>query len=384
MRICLVYDCLYPFTVGGAERWYGALAAELVKAGHEVTYLTRRQWVVDEVVSIPGVEIVPVSAGGELYNTTGGRRLLPPLLFAAGVGWHLLCRRERYRLVHTCSFPYFPLLTARLALLFSRTSLEADWFEVWTRRYWCDYAGPVLGRIGYAVQRLCVRLTPKAFTFSALSTERLRREGFAGSLVQLSGLYGGPFEAAPTLQPSRPPFVLYAGRHTVEKRVDVVPDAVAAARKHVPELRAVILGDGPLRPAVMARIAELGLEGVAVAPGFVPAEEVAEAMRQATCLVVPSSREGYGLVVVEAAACGTPVVMVAGEDNAAVELVRPGVNGFIVPDTSPESIASGIVAVHGGGEALRTRCFEWFRERAPELSAAASAREVLQNLSYVP
>ena len=43
MRICIVYDCLFPYTVGGGERWYRALAGELVAAGHEVTYLTRRQ-----------------------------------------------------------------------------------------------------------------------------------------------------------------------------------------------------------------------------------------------------------------------------------------------------------------------------------------------------
>ena len=44
LRICLVYDCLYPHTVGGAERWYRNLAERLAAEGHEVTYLTLRQW----------------------------------------------------------------------------------------------------------------------------------------------------------------------------------------------------------------------------------------------------------------------------------------------------------------------------------------------------
>ena len=44
MRICLVYDCLYPYTVGGAERWYRNLAERLAQEGHEVAYLTLRQW----------------------------------------------------------------------------------------------------------------------------------------------------------------------------------------------------------------------------------------------------------------------------------------------------------------------------------------------------
>ena len=48
MRICVVYDCLYPYTVGGGERWYRNLAQRLASAGHEVTYLTLRQWPRDE------------------------------------------------------------------------------------------------------------------------------------------------------------------------------------------------------------------------------------------------------------------------------------------------------------------------------------------------
>lgn len=381
VRICLVYDCLYPCTVGGAERWYNQLAAELANAGHKVTYLTRRQWTAGLEPSVPGVDVIAVSGGGPLYNTAGSRRPWPPVWFAAGVGWHMFRRRADYDVVHTCSFPYFPVLALRLALVRSSTRVEVDWFELWTREYWLAYAGPLLGRLGHRVQHLCVHLTPKAFTFSSLTTERLRSEGFIGDSVRLSGLYAGPLESVPSLEPSDPPVVMYAGRHTVEKQVGVVPAAIVAAREHLPSLRGIILGDGPLRADVVASIAELGLQGVVDAPGFISGEQVHAAMRAATCLVVPSMREGYGLVVVEAAACGTPVVVVAGEDNAAVELVENGVNGFVVPDRTPESIAAGIIAVHEGGSKLRTSCAAWFRDRASELSLGGSVRAIAAELS---
>ena len=64
MRVCLVYDCLFPWTKGGAERWYRVLADELVRAGHAVTYLTRQQWGPDDAPDIPGVRVVVVSPGG--------------------------------------------------------------------------------------------------------------------------------------------------------------------------------------------------------------------------------------------------------------------------------------------------------------------------------
>lgn len=380
MRICIVYDCLYPWTVGGAERWYRQLATELATAGHDVTYLTRRQWGEGEGPSIDGVRVVAVSPGGPLYDPAGRRLPVPPLRFGAGVGLHLARHRSAYDVVHTCSFPYFSLPAVRLALAGTGTRVQVDWFELWSRRYWLGYAGPVLGRVGRAVQRLCVRLTPKAFAFSDLTAGRLRAEGFTGDLVRLSGLYGGPLEPSPSIERPDPPLVVYAGRHTFEKQVDAVPPALAAARRHLPGLRGIILGDGPLRASVLSSIAELGLGEAVEAPGFVPSEEVAATMKAATCLVVPSMREGYGLVVVEAASWATPVVVVAGEDNAAVELVEEGVNGFVVPDRSPESIARGILAVHEGGPELRSRCASWFRRRAAELTSSASVRRIVEEV----
>ncbi len=113
MRVCLIYDCLFPHTVGGAERWYRSLAERLVADGHEVTYVTRRQWPRGERADIdPRVRVVAVTPRMELYTQDGRRRILPPLVFGAGVLWHLLRKGGRYEAVHTCSFPYFSLLAA--------------------------------------------------------------------------------------------------------------------------------------------------------------------------------------------------------------------------------------------------------------------------------
>ena len=72
MRICLVYDCLFSWTVGGAERWYRNLAERLAADGHDVTYLTLRQWDRDVDASYGGVRVVAVGPRMALY--AGGRR----------------------------------------------------------------------------------------------------------------------------------------------------------------------------------------------------------------------------------------------------------------------------------------------------------------------
>ena len=114
MRICLVYDCLFPHTVGGAERWYRNLAERLAADGHEVTYLTLRQWDRGVDPGVNGVDVRVVGPRMRLYSGSGRRRMLPPLVFGAGVLWHLLRHGRRYDVVHTCSFPYFSLLAAAI------------------------------------------------------------------------------------------------------------------------------------------------------------------------------------------------------------------------------------------------------------------------------
>ena len=136
MRICLVYDCLFPYTVGGAERWYRNLAQRLAADGHDVTYLTLRQWPRGERGEVPGVKVVTAGPRLALYRGAGQRRILPPLVFGAGVLWHLLRRGRGYDVVHTASFPYFNLLAAGAVRPLHRFRLVVDWHELWSRSYW--------------------------------------------------------------------------------------------------------------------------------------------------------------------------------------------------------------------------------------------------------
>lgn len=420
MRVCLIYDCLFPYTVGGAERWYRNLAERLVADGHDVTYLTLRQW---PRTTRPDIDqrIRVVVAGPHMPLYTGPRRrILPPLVFGAGTLWHLLRHGRDYDVVHTCAFPYFSLLAAALARPLGRYALVVDWFEVWSRQYWRSYLGGVGGRVGELVQWTCAQVPQRAFCFSSLHATRLREQGLRGPVTVLRGLYAGskkarcpprargpsPFEHGPThpLAPSAPgagppvtgppatpppartggapPFVLFAGRLIPEKRVTVGVAAVARAARQIESLRAVFYGDGPERDALHAAIAEHDAGTFISAPGFAEGEQVDADMSRALCVLLPSEREGYGMVVVEASAHATPAVVVAAPDNAAVELIEDGVNGVIASSADPEAIADAIVRVHEAGTAMRESTADWFARNAELLSLEGSLRVVLD--SYAP
>ena len=202
---------------------------------------------------------------------------------------------------------------------------------------------------------------------------RLTAEGVHGGVTLLEG----QFEGEPAAEPlPAEPVVVFAGRHVPEKNPVAVVHAIAQARKTIPDLRGAIYGDGPERPKVLAAIAEHGLEGVVEAPGFVDEDVIEDALARALCLVLPSQREGYGLVVVEALSKGTPVVLVRGEDNAATELIEEDVNGFVVAGASPDALAAAIARVSGAGPELRLSALAAFKRDAGRLTLEGSLERV--------
>lgn len=370
MRVCIIYDCLFPWTVGGAERWYRNLAEKLAAEGNRVTYLTRNQWPGKEPPEIAGVQVVAVSGPDELYGTDGNRLIGPTLRFGAGVLRHLVRNGRDYDIVHTASFPYFSVLAAAAARPLGRYRLLVDWHEVWSREYWRSYLGKVRGAVGFAVQRTCVKVPHQPFCFSRLHRGRLLEEGVRADPILLEGEYLGNRFATGAI--SSDGSVVFAGRLIPEKNAIAAVRAMAILRDRGLLTSASLFGDGPDLAAVREEIDRLGLGESVSAPGFVEQRVLEEAINRAACLLHPSSREGYGLVVVEASSHGVPVVVAAGPDNAAVELVEAGINGEIARSSSPEDLADAVERVLAGDSQLRSSTCDWFEKNVDRLSLDSS------------
>jgi glycosyltransferase involved in cell wall biosynthesis len=374
VRICLVYDRFYPIRIGGAERWMRDLSVRLAEQGHRVTYLTERRWPTGAEPRPAGVEVVGLAShGGD--DARGRRPLGPPFHFGLEVLRHLWKHGGRYDVVHTASFPFFPLLAAAALRRRSGYRLVVDWHEVWTKPYWRSYAGAVVGTAGWLVQRTCIRIPHRAFCDSCLTARRLYAEGFRGPVSLLSGMYSGPVIA--TRADLVEPVVVYAGRFTAHKRVPSLVRAFALVQERHPDMRLALYGDGPDRKRVEQLVVELGLEDRVHVYGTRTEEDVAHAVSRAACLATASEREGYGLVVAEAAARGTPSVIVAGPENAALELVMEGVNGAVSPTSRATEIAAAILRVMDAGAALRESTERWFSKNASRLLIDNSVEQVI-------
>lgn len=156
------------------------------------------------------------------------------------------------------------------------------------------------------------------------------------------GIEPGRFASLRPL-PEGGPRLVAIGRLAEEKGFLVLLDALARARRERPDLRLTLVGDGPMRPAIEAARARLGLEDAVVLAGWRDEAGVREALAEASALVVPSFAEGLPVVIMEAMAAGRPVIatFVAGIP----ELVRPGTTGWLVPAGDADALASSLVAL---------------------------------------
>ncbi len=374
LRVCLVYDHLYPQTVGGAERWMRDLGLHLARTGNDVTHVTMRHWSSEHPPDSANVRVIGVVDAGRVYSDER-RTLLPPIRFGLAVARHFWRHGTDYDVVHIASFPYFPLLAASALRRRKGYRLVVNWIEVWTKAYWRRYAGRAIGTIGWGVQRACIRIPHDAYCISRMHADRLVAEGYRGTPVVLPGLYAGPVEPNPVADVD-PNLVVYAGRHVREKRVDLLVQAFLLARERLPALRLELYGDGPESGRIARLAAAGGADGSVRLAGKRSESEVDAALARSACLATASEREGYGLVVVEAAAHGTPSVIVAGPENAAVELVDDGVNGVIARDETAVSLAAAIVSAVEAGDSLRRSTARWFEENASRLRIEASLEVV--------
>lgn len=173
----------------------------------------------------------------------------------------------------------------------------------------------------------------------------------------------------PAPVPGEPLRVLAAGRLIPSKRLDVLIDAAARARAHGADVELVIAGDGPERAALESLAAQRGVPAEFL--GFVDHAELAPVYGAANAFAFPSENETFGMVVLEAAAAGLPL-LACDRAGATHDLVHDGATGFRFAAGDAEALAGRLVEL-AGDPALRERlgreAYVSTLERTPEASA---------------
>ncbi|HXI83741.1 MAG TPA: glycosyltransferase family 4 protein [Verrucomicrobiae bacterium] len=170
----------------------------------------------------------------------------------------------------------------------------------------------------------------------------------------------------PRVQKTPNPTLIYIGRLKRYKRVDLIISATAKLQAQFPDIHLFIVGTGDYEKELRNQVASLGVEKSVEFCGFVSEARKKELMQMAWIGAQTSTIEGWGLGVIEAAACGTPTV--ASNSPGLRESVRDGETGILVP--------------HGDVEALRNKVSGLFADTALRETMGTAARAWARQFSW--
>lgn len=236
---------------------------------------------------------------------------------------------------------FVTLLPAFLIGLLQRKPKVA-WYPDVLLGSWQRYFGPVLGSIGSLTEHLLVHLSwDRIITISQPVAEKLKKRGVAPAKISVVACGIEPDQLEKRFQKFSQPTLCVVSRLLSYKRVGDVIAALAILREEMPDLRLVIVGEGPEERKLRQQVGRLGLSGRVIFKNKVSQKELIRLIGRSNLLINPSLIEGFGIVLVEAAAAGTPFV--AADIPALQDLTGQLQSGIVVERRNPKRIAEAIV-----------------------------------------
>ncbi|WP_436930056.1 glycosyltransferase family 4 protein [Halosimplex halobium] len=358
MRVAFVSNVVYPFVTGGAEKRIYEIGRRLADRGHDVTVYGRHYWDGPAELEYEGMTLRAVAPERDLY--AGDRRSISEAVdFAARATPTLVRQAGNHDVLVASVFPFFPVLSTRLAASLGSTPLVTTWHEVW-REYWREYLG-YPGLAGMAVERAVANIPQQPVAVSGVTADRLAGLGVDRGRISVVP-NGVDIDRIRSIPPAADGYdIVFAGRLVPEKRVDRLVRAFAAADV---DGTLGIIGDGPQRDRLERLAADRGVTDDVDFLGFLPeSDDVLAQFRAADIFATASTREGFGITTLEALAADCTVVAADHPRSAAAEVV--GDAGFLVAP-SVSALADGLeTACSGERPPLdpreRAGTFDWER-----------------------
>lgn len=265
---------------------------------------------------------------------------------------------------HFALFAFGPVVLGSLRRLPLVVHFQGPWAAE-SRREGRHFGSMCRTRMERAVYRRANKLVTLSFAFKRLLVESYGVSPWRVAVIP-PGVDlrcfspGDPAAARAVLGlPSAGPVVVTARRLVRRTGVDLLLDAWGSVSARRPDAYLLVVGDGPERQRLEAKAAALGLDGSVRFLGAVDEETLVAAYRAADLAVVPSvALEGFGMVVLEALACGTPVVVTAvgGLPETVSRLER----SLVVADVNPAALAERLErALDGGQRPSRDQCRQY-------------------------
>jgi glycosyltransferase involved in cell wall biosynthesis len=330
MTIAFVSDAIYPYFKGGKEKRLFEMSTRLAKMGNEVHIYCMKWWDSNEQDRVEsGVHLHAICRLYPLYNDD--RRSIKE-----GIFFGLACLKlvtKSFDVADVDHMPFFQLYSMWLVCKLKNKPLVASWSEVWGRAYWLQYMG-MSGNIAALIERCSVALPSKIVSISPHTTNQLKDKLHCKKPITLIPC-GVDLKKINAVKPAaHTSDIIFAGRLLEHKRVDLLVRTVAKSKKLGRPLSCIIIGEGPEKSRLKKLANKLKVEELIEFHDFYENHNDVYALIKASkVFAFPSEREGFGIVVIEANACGKPVVTNSAYANAAKDLITFGYNGYTAEGT---------------------------------------------------
>jgi glycosyltransferase involved in cell wall biosynthesis len=374
-RIGFVSDVVYPFNIGGRERRLWEITRRLKMIGIEVHIYTMKWWDGEDTVHLDGVQLHAICKRRPLYHGEC-RSIFQALMFGLATFKLIAAKFDFLDVDH---MPYFPLFAARIVCTLRRKRMIATWHEVWGYEYWKNYLGR-LAPISTVIEWLAARMPEEIVAVSRQTSARLIDQLGVTAPVHTIELGVDLTTITAQKESELRSDILFAGRLLANKNIDILLAALASMKKEVPGLCCRIVGEGPERSRLESLSINLGLGENVIFHDYFPGPAIYGVMKSAKVFALPSEREGFGIVALEANACGLPVVTADHPDNATRHLIMAGENGFLT-NVDAASLAETLSVAINGASSMDPRASaerrgylrDWDEVAAAVLHAATGA-----------
>lgn len=336
---------------GGVASVVGNLARQLDRRRHRVTFLmpgyVTRMRKKETKWGFPGYEVkLRGLTGGRLRSLVGFLVFLPVTMYRLARLVHDL-KIDVINLHYPLSnFFYFALISRFLGPPLVVSIHGADIFPRGHRQV--RYPWGLLLLLFFA-KRIVAPSRSLLHDFATVFPKLADRGEVIHNGLDISEL-AGPSDWSVAADSARS--VLCIAAHNEKKGIDVLLRAFARVLEKQPDLTLTLVGVGPLRTKHEELARDLGLDGNVVFQGWKSRAEVGALLRRCDLFVLPSRSEPFGIVIIEAMACGKPVV--ASAVGGIPEIIQQGENGILVEPENPAALADAIIRVLED-EGLRTK-----------------------------
>jgi len=327
--ILMVISHFHPF-LGGAEQQALFLSERLIEKGFAVSVLTR---------SFPGLPSFEIIRSVPVYRhiRTINQGKLFGLTYMLSVFWFLFRRRNSYDIIHCHLLGFHSAIAVVLKWLFKKKTCSL-----------VGATGPISefvqlrnGLWGDLLLKIIVR-SDRVITLCSQSNAEALTAGFSDfQIVQIPNGVDADYFKPVAIEKRAGNRVVFIGRLDQWKGVDFLIQAFKTLLADGVPAHLDILGDGPDRDKLQQQAADLGLQDDITFHGAV--HGVAPYLQQASLFVLPSLSEGMPNVVLEAMACGLPVI--ATRVGGIVDIIDNGENGLLVEAQHAEQLCEAIKEV---------------------------------------